>query len=114
MSLFYYRLKQEQTEQRKLEEKLRREEIFRQYQEKKHKEDEEVHRPVVKRERSFRQKTRPQSMYAKPNRGNADNVMHKSQEDLSPNGGLFLCWVVEFHLWATGDALSLCLFCYIL
>ncbi|VDI76018.1 calmodulin-regulated spectrin-associated protein [Mytilus galloprovincialis] len=76
------RVKQEQSDQRKLEEKLRREEIFRQYQEKKHKEDEET-RPVVKRERSFRQKSRPQSMFVKPNKPAHKEPLHTSQEDLT-------------------------------
>lgn len=83
------RVKQEQSDQRKLEEKLRREEIFRQYQEKKHKEDEET-RPVVKRERSFRQKSRPQSMFVKPNKPAHKEPLHTSQEDLTGNTGLIL------------------------
>lgn len=79
------RLKQEQAEQRKLEEKLRREEIFRQYQEKKHAEEEET-KPVVKREKSLRQKPRPQSMFVKPNgKPTPGEALHTSQEDLSEN-----------------------------
>lgn len=84
---YFFRLKQEQSDQRKLEEKLRREEIYRQYQEKKHADEEET-KPAVKRERSLRQKTRPQSMFVKPNKPSQEH--HTSQEDLSVTKGLIV------------------------
>ena len=76
-------MKIEETEKRKAEEKMRREQIFRQYQDKKHKDDEE-HSPPVRRRAKSREKQRPKSMFAK-NMGGSEEGLHymsTSQEDL--------------------------------
>lgn len=81
---FIYRLKQEEAERRKASEKARREEIFRQYQDKKNEDDN--YAPPTRRNRSrTREKPRPKSMYDKGQSGSVEGLHShsSSQEDLS-------------------------------
>ena len=76
-------MKQEESERRKSEEKARREQIFRQYIEKKEEDEEGVPR---KREEKAKQKPRPKSMFVRAGPGaNLDEGLENSAstEDLS-------------------------------
>ncbi|KAK3087075.1 hypothetical protein FSP39_001312 [Pinctada imbricata] len=77
------RLKIEESEKRKAEEKSRREQIFKQYQDKKMKEDDEPTPPARRRAKS-REKPRPKSLYAR--HGGSEEQLHSmnsSHEDVS-------------------------------
>ncbi|XP_061178757.1 calmodulin-regulated spectrin-associated protein 1-B-like isoform X1 [Saccostrea echinata] len=80
------RIKQEEAERRKASEKARREEIFRQYQDKKHQEEDDYAPPVRRNRSKTREKQRPKSMFVKgdPQSGSVEGLLsNSSQEDLS-------------------------------
>lgn len=82
---FQYRIKQEEAEKRKASEKARRDEIFRQYRDKKNQEDDNYAPPVRRNRSKTREKTRPKSMFDKGESGSVEGLHShtSSQEDLS-------------------------------